>query len=208
MARVALNKSSMAKERDNLKLYQRILPSLEMKRQQLTAELSRSREQLEEIREELEMFQKGIADQIPMLANREIDVSNLVTVESVEIGEENVVGVPLPFLKRLQTNVDPYSLLGKPPWVDALVGRLAQTTELRLKVQVAQQRVRLIEAAERRITQRVNLFDKIMIPGAKQNIKKIQIFLGDAERAAVVRSKLAKRKQQAERQQLVGGGAV
>ena len=208
MAKVALNKSSLAKERDNLKLYQRILPSLEMKRQQLTAELSRSREQLEGIREELDRFQKGIADQIPMLANRGIDVSNLVTVESVEIGEENVVGVRLPVLKRLQTKVAPYSLLGKPPWVDTLVERLAQTTELRLKVQVAQQRVRLIEAAERRITQRVNLFDKIMIPSAKQNIKKIQIFLGDAERAAVVRSKLAKRKQQAERQQLVGGGAV
>jgi V/A-type H+-transporting ATPase subunit D len=208
MAKVALNKSSMAKERDNLKLYQKILPSLEMKRQQLTAELARSREQLEEIREELERFQKGIADQIPMLANREIDVSNLVTVESVEIGEENVVGVRLPVLKKLQATVSSYSLLGKPPWVDTLVERLAQTVELRLKVQVARQRVRLIEAAERRITQRVNLFDKIMIPGAKQNIKRIQIFLGDAERAAVVRSKLAKRKQQAARQKLVGGGVV
>jgi len=208
MAKVALNKSSMARERDNLKLYQKILPSLEMKRQQLTAELSHSREQLKEIRDELDRFQTGIAEQIPMLADREIDVSNLVTVESVEIGEDNVVGVRVPVLKRLQANVASYSLLGKPPWVDTLVERLAQTTELRLKVQVAQQRVRLIEAAERRITQRVNLFDKIMIPGAKQNIKKIQIFLGDAERAAVVRSKIAKRKQQAARQQFVGGGAV
>ena len=156
----------------------------------------------------LDGFQKGIAEQIPMLAKREIDVSNLVTVESIEIGEENVVGVRLPVLKLLQTNVATYSFLGKPPWVDTLVERLAQTVELRLRVQVAQQRVRLIEAAERKITQRVNLFDKIMIPGAKQNIKKIQIFLGDAERAAVVRSKIAKRKQQTARQQLVGGGVV
>lgn len=208
MAKVALNKSSMARERSNLKLYQKILPSLEMKRQQLTAESARSRMQLEEIRLELEQFQDGIAEQIPMLADREIDVSGLVTVKSVEIGEENVVGVRLPVLMNLEMSEAEYSFLGKPHWVDTLVARLGQTAELRLKVQVALERVRLIEAAERRITQRVNLFDKIMIPEAKKNIKRIKIFLDDSERAAVVRSKLAKRKQQAARQHLIGGGAL
>jgi V/A-type H+-transporting ATPase subunit D len=67
------------------------------------------------------------------------------------------------------------------------------------RVQVAAERVRLLEQAERRVTQRVNLFDKILIPTAKKNIQKIQIYLADAERAAVTRSKLTKkmRRQQA-----------
>lgn len=208
MAKVALNKSSMARERENLRLYRKILPSLEMRRQQLIAELARSRKQLEEIGRDLDSFQKGIAQQIPMLADGLIEVSGLVTVESVEIGEENVAGVRLPLLKALKTKVSEYSFLGKPAWVDTLVERLIQATELRLKVQVARQRVRLVEAAERRITQRVNLFDKIMIPRAKQNIKRIQIFLGDADRAAVVRSKIAKRKQLAARRKLFGGIAT
>jgi V/A-type H+-transporting ATPase subunit D len=62
----------------------------------------------------------------------------------------------------------------------------------RLAVQVAKERVRRLDYAVRRITQRVNLFEKILIPTAKKNIKRIQIFLGDAERSAIVRSKIAK----------------
>jgi V/A-type H+-transporting ATPase subunit D len=74
-----------------------------------------------------------------------------------------------------------------------LVEQIKQMVEQKTRVQVATQRVRLLEQAERRVTQRVNLFDKILIPTAKKNIKKIQIYLADAERAAVVRSKMTKK---------------
>ena len=87
-----------------------------------------------------------------------------------------------------------YSMLAKPHWVDMLVEQLKQMVEQKTRIEVAAERVRLIEQAERKITQRVNLFDKILIPTAKKNIKKIQIYLADAERAAVVRSKITKRK--------------
>jgi len=194
MAKVALNKSSLTKERDNLKLYGRILPSLELKRQQLMAQLVTCRQDVEKARESLRSFYDGLSEQLPMLADREIKVSGLVTIEAVELGEENVVGVKLPLLTKLSTKVGEYSFLGKPHWVDAMVDRLHKAVELRLQVQVSERRVTLMEQAVRRITQRVNLFEKIMIPGAKQNIKRIQIFLGDAERSAVVRSKLAKQK--------------
>jgi len=73
------------------------------------------------------------------------------------------------------------------------LGQLKQMVEQKTRVQVAAERVRLLEQAERRVTQRVNLFDKILIPTAKKNIQKIQIYLADAERAAVVRSKITKR---------------
>jgi len=206
VARLALNKSSLSRERNNLKLYQRLLPSLELKRQQLMGEMAKAETELRQLREELERFQEGIAEQIPMLADREIDVSGLVRVESVDINVENVVGVQVPVLTKLDTAVADYSFLAKPHWVDALVERLHQTTELRLKIQVAEERVRIFGQAVRRTTQRVNLFDKIMIPSAKKNIKRIMIFLGDQERSAVVRSKLAKGKRLKERQQLELGG--
>ena len=64
--------------------------------------------------------------------------------------------------------------------------------EQRTRVQVAADRVRLLEQATRKVTQRVNLFEKILIPTAKANIKKIQIYLADAERAIVVNSKITK----------------
>ena len=64
--------------------------------------------------------------------------------------------------------------------------------EQKTRVQVAADRVRLLEQAVRKVTQRLNLFEKILIPTAKENIKKIQIYLADAERAIVVNSKITK----------------
>jgi V/A-type H+-transporting ATPase subunit D len=143
-----------------------------------------------------------------MLANREIDVSGLVQVESVQIEEENVVGVRLPKLRELSYKIADYSMLAKPHWVDVLVDQLKRMAELNTTVRVSEERVRLLERAVRRVTQRVNLFDKILIPNAKENIKRIQIFLGDAERAAVSRSKLAKTIRQREREGLVAQGVT
>ena len=199
MAKLSLSKSGLQKQRENMRLYERVLPSLDLKRMQLSGELKRARQQLGEAEVEVEKLNKRVADQLPMLANREIDVSGLVQVESFRIEEENLVGVKLPALVEVKCNVMPYSMLAKPHWVDMLVEQLKEMVNQKTRVQVAAERMRLLEQAERRVTQRVNLFDKILIPTAKKNIQKIQIYLADAERAAVTRSKLTKkmRRQQA-----------
>ena len=196
MAKLVLSKSGLQKQREDMRLYERVLPSLDLKRMQLSAELKRARQQLAEAEAEVEKLNKRVAEQLPMLANREIDVSGLVQVESFQIEEENLVGVKLPALVEVKCTVRPYSMLAKPHWVDVLVDQLKQMVEQKTRVQVAAERVRLLEKAERKVTQRVNLFDKILIPTAKKNIQKIQIYLADAERAAVVRSKLTKRMRQ------------
>jgi V/A-type H+/Na+-transporting ATPase subunit D len=205
MAKVALNKSSLTKEREKLKLYRRVLPSLELKRQQLMGQRAKSRLAVKQARADLKSFYEGLSDQLPMLADEEIEVSGLVKITNIELGVENVVGVKLPVLEKLETEVAEYSFLGKPQWVDVLVDKLHHAAEFRLKIQVAEERARLMEIAVRKITQRVNLFEKIMIPEARRNIKRIQIFLGDADRSAVVRSKLAKAKRLKERASLGEG---
>lgn len=208
MAKVALNKSSLTKEREKLKLYRRVLPSLELKRQQLMGQRAKSRLAVAQARANLKSFYEGLSEQLPMLADEEIEVSGLVKITNIELGEDNVVGVKLPTLKKLETEVAEYSFLGKPPWVDVLVDRLHRAAELRLEIQVAEERSRRMELAVRKITQRVNLFEKIMIPDAKKNIKQIQIFLGDADRTAVVRSKIAKAKRLQARETMGEGELV
>ena len=193
MAELNLSKSGLQKQRDDLRLYERVLPSLDLKRMQLSAELKRARQQLAEAKTAVEDLNKRVAEQLPMLANRDIDVSGLVQVEAFRIEEENLVGVKLPMLVEVKCRVAEYSILAKPPWVDMFVEQLKQMVEQKTRIEVAAERLRLIEQAERKITQRVNLFDKILIPTAKKNIKKIQIYLADAERAAVVRSKITKK---------------
>jgi V/A-type H+-transporting ATPase subunit D len=199
VAKLALNKSGLQKEREHLRLYQRLLPSLDLKRRQLTLELTRAREQMAQIQGEVQDFAFKTAQQLPMLANREIDLSGIMQIQSIQMAEQNVVGVRLPVLENIIFQIQEYSRLAKPPWVDFALAKLQMFAEINIKLQVAAERVRLLELAERRITQRVNLFDKILIPTTKKNIQKIQIFLGDAEREAVVRSKLTKaRRRQAQ----------
>jgi V/A-type H+/Na+-transporting ATPase subunit D len=203
MAKLKLSKSALQQERQQLKLYQRTLPSLDLKRRQLSIELAKATTELEQARQAVEALETGIGQQLPMLANTDIELSGLVQMTDFELGEENVVGVRLPLLKQIHCTVADYSLLAKPAWVDVLVERLRDAAEQRTQVLVAAERVRILQYQEKRVTQRVNLFDKILIPEARRNIQRIQIFLGDAERAAVVRSKIAKAKQARQRDALL-----
>lgn len=194
MAKLKLSKGAMARERVSLKLYQRMLPSLDLKRRQLTVEHERARREVLEARRAVEELESQIGTELPMLAETDVDVSALVRVTSFSVVTENVVGVKLPKLEDIVCELADYSPLARPAWVDVLVMRVRQAAIRRLEVTVAEQRVEILGKAVRRTTQRVNLFDRILIPTAKHNIKRIQIFLNDVERDAVVRSKLAKAK--------------
>jgi V/A-type H+-transporting ATPase subunit D len=207
MAKLSLTKGGLHNQREELRLFQRMLPSLDLKRMQLKTELARARDQLAAHQVEVDELNRRVAEQLPMLANREIDVSGLVKVSSVQIEVENVVGVKLPSLREVVCTIQEYSMLAKPHWVDLLVEQLKTMAELHARVKVAAERVRLLERAVRRITQRVNLFDKVLIPTAMQNIQKIKIFLGDAERAAVSRAKMAKSMHERQRRADTSEGA-
>lgn len=197
MAQLTLSKSALQDQRRKLASYKRFLPSLELKRQQLVGERARAVAELEEAETALAGFLSDIGERLPMLANREIDLDGLVELVSLEQDRQNVVGVWLPRLVSFEVKVKDYSRLGRPAWVDVAAARLRDCVELNLRVRFARERVKILEKGVRQITQRVNLFDKILIPRTQKNIQRIQIYLGDTERAAVVSSKVAKRKRAA-----------
>jgi len=194
MARLALSKSSLQKERRKLSNFERFLPSLDLKRRQLMMERAKAAEELRGAEKALEKFLDGIGELLPMLANREVDLTDLVHVSALTQDVENVVGIRLPRLSGFEVELKKYSRLGRPQWVDGVAARLKECVALNLRVQFGQRRLEILQQAVRRITQRVNLFEKVLIPKTQKNIKYIQVYLGDAERAAVVRSKVAKKK--------------
>lgn len=194
MPRIAHNKSSLARQREQLKLYERLLPSLDLKRRQLTVELAKARAELAAEQAKLAALPAQAAARLPMAANPDFDLEGLVRVVAVHAREQNVVGVRLPVLREVETETLDYSFLGRPHWVDDLVDELREMARQCARTRIAEQRVDVLERAVRRITQRVNLFAKILIPEAKETIRRIRILLADAERAAVVRSKIFKRK--------------
>jgi V/A-type H+-transporting ATPase subunit D len=131
-----------------------------------------------------------------MLAYDRIDLDGLVAIEQVHMEEENLMGTRLPKLERLDLRVADYGLLSRPFWVDRVVEWLQQALRNQVEMRVAERRLELLREAERKVTQRFNLFDKVLIPRTRSNIRKISIYLADAERAGVVNSKIAKRKKE------------
>jgi V/A-type H+-transporting ATPase subunit D len=197
--RLALNKNSLKQQRDHLSTYRRFLPSLDLKRQQLMGAWKQSRLALDALEQEVAEYRRRLDELLPLLGSstlRSRNLGSLVRVREVVIEEENVVGARIPVIRRIDFERAHYSTLILPFWVDQLVEQLERLADRRIRLQVLRERTERLSVAVRKITQRVNLFEKVLIPTAEQNIKRIRIALSDEERASVVRSKLAKRKRQ------------
>lgn len=209
MGKAVLSKSGLQRERESLKLYHKVLPSLDLKRQQLLGEQKKAERVHKELQDAFAPMAAELAEQLPMLAEPSVDILSFIKLTDLVQREENIVGVKVPLLDKLKFEIQPYAYLGTPHWVDTVIEGLKKFAELKIRAQIAAERLELLTKAARKITQRVNLFEKVLIPEAEENIKKIQIYLADAERSAVVQSKLAKAKarKRAELEALKGGVA-
>jgi V/A-type H+-transporting ATPase subunit D len=196
---VALSKSSLQQQRNKLRLFERFLPSLELKRQQLTAEYKKAQEALGEAERGVDQASRSLPDLLPILGSTPMQLPGLLRIRRVDVAEENVLGLRLPTLRAVEFDEAEYSLLATPVWFDDLMVCLKEVATYRLRLQVFRERVARMQGAVRRVSQRVNLFEKVLIPNAKRDIARIQIFLSDVERAAVVTSKIAKGKRARER---------
>jgi V/A-type H+-transporting ATPase subunit D len=194
MTKVAINKSSLAQQRHQLRLFERFLPSLDLKRQQLLTEQKTAQRLLAEAEQNVDQLTRSLTGLLEPLGAYEIDLAGLVSIDSVVVEEENIVGARLPIAREVRFKTAEYSMLAKPSWVDFLVEHLQQMCTMRVHLQVRRERVARLNQQVRRITQRVNLFEKVLIPRVKENLKRIQIGLAEMERTAVVRSKIAKKK--------------
>jgi V/A-type H+/Na+-transporting ATPase subunit D len=198
MARVPLSKSQLTREKESLASFRRYLPALDLKRQQLMGERNRARHEIARIEAAVARSAADAGKAIPMLADDRVDVAGLARPGKVRLGTQNVAGVRLPIVDSVEIHRAEYSRLVRPHWVDAVADRLAEAIKLRIEVEVARERLALLEAAVVKITQRVNLFEKVLVPQAQDNIRRINVFLGDAERSAVVGAKIAKKKREQE----------
>ncbi len=195
---IALNKTTLKQQRDQAKTFKQFLPSLDLKRQQLLIALKAARKRLDDLDAEMNDLLVRLEPLYPLLGSSTIPtlkISGLIAIRGVRIETENVVGTHLPVVREVDFGINDYSTMATPFWLDHLVQSLQQMSRLRIEHQVSVRRFELLELAARRITQRVNLFEKVLIPQAEHNIRRIVIFLSDQERAAVVRSKISKGKQ-------------
>ncbi|MDR3302147.1 MAG: V-type ATP synthase subunit D [Spirochaetaceae bacterium] len=193
MAKVKLTKNELKKQKDALKMFQRYLPTLMLKKQQLQAEIRAVEMRVKELRAEKERIDNSFKAWIAVFGEKGVFTADILKITKLVLTEGNIAGVPIPIFEGADFAITPYSLIEKPLWLDSAVQNMKQALLIDLEADVMEEQQRRLEAELRTTTQRVNLFEKIKIPESKQNIKKIQVYLGDEQTAAVVRGKISKR---------------
>lgn len=193
MAKVKLTKNALKAERDSLKRYQRYLPTLLLKKQQLQMEMRTLQAKVMAKREEEDALRKSIAGWIGLYAEP-IEWDKYISVKEIRQGEGNIAGVEIPLFDGVDFNVTIPDFFTTPAWLDEGIRSLQGLISLRLERRVLEKQYELLSNELRSTSQRVNLFEKVKIPEAKENIRTINIFLSDQQISGVARSKLAKGK--------------
>lgn len=193
MAKIKLTKNELKTQRDALARFNRYLPTLQLKKQQLQMEIRRLDQEILEKRDEEQEARAKLSSWI-QLYSEPIDLAPYVELESLKTSTGNIAGVNIPTLDELIFKPATPDLFETPAWADEGIKVLKQLTRLRVERQILEEQHRLLGEELRTTTQRVNLFEKVKIPEAKENIRVIRIFMGDQQTAAVARSKIAKGK--------------
>lgn len=193
MAKIKYTKNELKAQRDGLKRFQRYLPTLLLKKQQLQMEIRMLDLRLEEKREEERKFLEELAPWIKLFASP-VDLTRHLHLMEVKTTTGNIAGVNIPVLKEVIIEELPPDLHESASWHDDGIKAIARLLRLRIEQQVLSEQQRLISDELRTTSQRVNLFEKVKIPEARENIRTIRIYLGDVQTSEVARAKIAKGK--------------
>jgi V/A-type H+/Na+-transporting ATPase subunit D len=193
MPKIKHTKSELKNQRDDLRRFERFLPTLELKKQQLQIEVRKLNAALEASRAEETGLRAELDGWVRMFAEP-FDFGAAVRLKEIRRLSGNIAGVAIPIFQEAVFERAPLDLFQTPPWLDDGLAMLERLGSLKAAQAVMETQMRLLNEELRTTTQRVNLFEKVKIPECTDNIRVIRIFLGDEQTAAVARAKLAKGK--------------
>jgi V/A-type H+/Na+-transporting ATPase subunit D len=192
--KVKFTKGELKQQRDAQDRFERYLPTLQLKQQQLQMEVRNIEKLLFRKRVEIERIKEDMSSWIGILGDEDVDLTAWVRPKEIVTSTANIAGVTIPVLKRAEFPVVDYDLFTTPLWVDSAVEAIRKLAELIAEVNVIEEQFNLLSNELRITMQRVNLFEKVKIPECKEAIRVIRIYLGDQDTNAVCRSKIAKKK--------------
>ena len=193
MATIKLTKNELKAQKDALKMYQRYLPTLTLKKQQLQSEIRAIEIRANEVRAKRKALEAEFTRWIAVFGEEDAFDPSMVKVSNIRKGVGNIAGVTIPVYEGADFTRGDYDLYSKPLWIDLAADRMEKALSYDLEADVLDEQVRLLNIELRITTQRVNLFEKVKIPETKANIKRISVYLGDQQVAAVVRGKISKK---------------
>lgn len=195
MAEIKLTKNELRLQQARLSQLMKYLPTLQLKKAMLQAEVQEARNQIEGFRKKLKEKRAKVEEYGALLAEQ-VTVDPVAASRILKVNKryENIAGVEVPYFESVEFGPLVYNLFETPPWLDAAIEGLRGAGAAQAEVSVAEEKKAALEAELREVSIRVNLFEKILIPRAQRNIKKIKVFLGDQQLSAVGRAKVAKGK--------------
>ena len=192
MAKIKLTKTELKAQTDALKRFQRFLPMLQLKKQQLQSEIAGISAKADEVGAKERAVRAALDRWVGLLATDEVLLSGLVKVKEVRTGTANIAGVAIPTFESIETEVKDIDPWATPAWVDDAIKTTTEVLSLQCERAVFEEQRRLVTIELQTTSQRVNLFEKVKIPQCKEAIRVIKIALGDEQTAAVTRGKIAK----------------
>lgn len=195
MAEIKLNKTELKQQKNLLDQLRKYLPTLQLKQQQLQVEVDSLTPVIEEVNNRILNLKTGVEGWAELLTEKEdFVIYELAVVSQVVTDLENIAGVDVPIFEKVEFKKVDYSLFMTPIWVDQARETIRDIVSLREEVRVIVKKQELLAEELRQTNIKVNLFEKRMIPECMENIRKIRIFLGDQEIAAICNAKIAKEK--------------
>ncbi len=185
----------LLRQRRQLGMFQRFLPTLVLKKQQIQSEILKVRNERQRLDQQM-AERIRMSDSWALLFSESLPgpLTRLVKVTNIQRGVRNVAGIKLPVVAGVEYEISDFSRLSTPPWVDAGLEFVKELMELREKARILHEQEEVLQKELRKVTQRVNLFEKVKIPQARENIRLIRVALAEEQTAAVCRSKIAKGK--------------
>ena len=198
MAKVKYTKMALKQQRDELAQFTRFLPTLQLKKQQLQLEMRKCLEKISINEEEEQKLLKEMDSWKELFGNTSetMEISSLVVVEKIMTESLNIAGVEVPNFLGVDFRDIALDLYAAPLWYDDAISALRKIISIRAEREIIRRQYDLIADELRITTQRVNLFEKVKIPECKENIRTINIYIGDSFTSSVARSKIAKKKLQ------------
>ena len=195
MSTVKLTKTELRLQQIKLGQLQKYLPTLQLKKALLQVEVNQAQAEIDALQVERESVEKRIEGYAALFSNREAnELFSAVKIKQVYKHYENIAGIDIPLYERILFKEADYALFDTPVWLESGIEGVKDLLIVLEKIKIVQEKKLILQKELRAVSIRVNLFEKIMIPRAASNIKKIKIFLGDQQLAAVSQAKVSKKK--------------
>jgi len=187
------NKTSLQALEKNLKIRVRGLPTIKNKESALRVEVKKAKDENLKLEQELESRIASYDKTVALWG--EFDLS-LIKVEDVKLNVKKIAAVRIPVLEEVIYTIKPYSMFNSPKWFADGIALLKELAQIGIEQVFCEEKIKLLEHARKKTTQKVNLFEKVQIPGYEDAILKIKRFMEDEENLSKSSQKIVKSRQQ------------